>query len=404
MKKFLLFLIFFLVITSQVKAFGFDNDFNTDNQYASDRIIIKLKDSVNSDEIVNISRKWKLPNASQISLPQTFIQKIPKGQVKTYLKLIKNLPNVDYVEPDFETIAFEMTNDPGIVNSQQWGLFKIKVADAGSSAWNLTHGSSSVKVAIIDTGIDQDHQDLASKIILQRNCTTSPTTDDKYGHGTHVAGIVGAVTNNNLGVAGVGYDVSLINAKALADNGGGYYSWLADCIKWSADNGAKVINMSLGGSSSSRTLQNAVNYAKNKGVVLACAAGNSGNRSRNYPAYYSDCIAVAATDSNDVKASYSTYDYRWVDVAAPGSNIYSTMPNHTNTIGLLDYGSLSGTSMATPHVAGLAGLLFSINPNYSYLQVRGYIENNADKIGGTGSYWRWGRINAYSSVNAATPQ
>jgi hypothetical protein len=148
-------------------------------------------------------------------------------------------------------------------------------------------------------------------------------------------------------------------------------------------------------------LQNAVNYAWNKGVVVVAAAGNNGNTARVYPAYYANCIAVAATDQNDAKASFSTYG-SWVDVAAPGVSIYSTLPNHTNSIGTMNYRYLSGTSMATPHVAGLAGLLWATSYGTSNTSVRSRIESTADAIAGTGTYWQYGRINAYKAVTVDT--
>jgi hypothetical protein len=238
--------------------------------------------------------------------------------------------------------------------------------------------------------------------VANKNFTTSSTVDDLYGHGTHCAGIAAATTNNSIGVAGVGFNTSLMNVKVLGDNGSGQYSWIANGITWAADNGAKVISLSLGGSSGSYTLQNAVNYAWNKGVVVVAAAGNNGNTASVYPAYYSNCIAVAATDQNDAKASFSTYG-SWVDVAAPGVSIYSTLPNHSNSIGTTNYGSLSGTSMSTPHVAGLAALVWATSYGTSNTSVRSRIESTADAISGTGTYWKYGRINANKAVAGVTP-
>ena len=184
-----------------------------------------------------------------------------------------------------------------------------------------------------------------------------------------------------------------MSVKALDDGGSGYYSWIANGIIFAADNGAEVINLSLGGTSSSSTLLSAINYAWNKGVVVAAAAGNDGRSRKLYPAYYSNSIAVAATDSNDKKASFSNYG-NWVDEAAPGVNIFSAYKN--------DYANLSGTSMATPFVSGLAALLFGQNPGWSNAQVRNRIESTADRIPGTGTYWVHGRINACEAVGCAS--
>jgi thermitase len=146
-------------------------------------------------------------------------------------------------------------------------------------------------------------------------------------------------------------------------------------------------------------MENAVNYAWRKGVVLACAGGNNGNTSSNYPARYKNCIAVAATDANDRKASFSSYNSQWMDVAAPGVDIFSTLPNHPYAMGRsLNYGNASGTSMATPFVAGLAALVWNTSSGTSNQAVRNRIESTADRISGTGSYWIYGRINACRAV------
>jgi thermitase len=170
---------------------------------------------------------------------------------------------------------------------------------------------------------------------------------------------------------------------------------------WAADNGAKVINLSLGGPNVSSIMQDAIDYAWEKGVVVVASAGNNGNSSPNYPAYYSKCIAVAATNQNDEIFDMSSFG-DWVDVAAPGVNIISTLPNHENDVNILDYGTLSGTSMASPHVAGLAALVWSTphgtsNTSTSESRICRQIE-------GTGTYWVKGRINAYQSVLGGLPE
>ncbi|MEW6675942.1 MAG: S8 family serine peptidase [Nitrospirota bacterium] len=241
-----------------------------------------------------------------------------------------------------------------------------------------------------------------------KNFTTSRTVDDLYGHGTHVAGIAGALTNNGIGVAGLGFLASLMNGKVLGDTGLGYYSWVASGIIW-ATNGpdgiagtpddAKVINMSLGGTSYSLALEDAVNYAWGKGVVMTAAAGNSDTDLPFYPAYYINVIAVAATDENDNRAGFSNFG-GWVDVSAPGVNIYSTMPNHRNRLRILNYGYLSGTSMSSPHVAGLAALVWKTQYGTDNSSVvRGRIEATVDTII-TDEYIGKGRINAARAVGA----
>lgn len=398
-KKLLLSLVFLLLAGVFSDSFAAFNLKQPQNGFAKGEIIVQLKPQENFDQFLRLNEKFGLRLKEKLLLPETFTLRVPEGQEELLSKVLSKSPLVEYAEPNFEAVALETTNDPSL--SSQWGMFKIQAAASGSSAWNITHGLQIVKIAIVDTGIDKDHEDLAGKTVAWIDFTGSPNDDDIYGHGTHVAGIAAAATNNNVGVAGVGYDSTLMSVKVLNDSGSGYYSWVANGIKWSADNGAKVMNMSLGGSGGSTTLKNAVDYAWNKGVVIVAAAGNSGNSSPTYPAYYPNVIAVAATDQNDNKASWSSYG-KWVDVAAPGVNILSTMPNHTNAIGILNYGYLNGTSMATPHVAGLAGLLWATSYGTSNTSVRSRIESTADSISGTGTYWVNGRINAYNAVSASS--
>lgn len=359
-----------------------------------ERLIVRYSSKANFLDKLKIRNLIGAMVAEEIGKLDVQVMEVPPGFLSQALGILKNNNLILYAEKDNLAYAFTLTNDPYL--SSQWGLEKIKASSQGESAWDYSQGSSQVTISIIDTGIDQNHPDLNGKITKNKNCTSSSTVDDKYGHGTHVAGIAAASTNNNQGVAGTAYNVRLFNAKALGDNGSGYYSWIANCIIWSADNGAAVINLSLGGSNSSQTLADAVNYAVNKGVTVVAAAGNSNSSSPSYPAYYSEVLAIAATDNNDVKASFSNYG-NWVDLAAPGVSIYSTAPNHSNTLRINNYAYLSGTSMATPFVAGLAGLLRSVG-NLTSQQIIDILYSNADKIPGTGNYWQYGRINALNSI------
>src|SRR5262249_19318588 len=193
--------------------------------------------------------------------------------------------------------------------------------------------------------------------------------------------------------------------------GSGSLSAVASGIRWAADNGAKVINLSLGTSSPFRTLERAVNYAWNKGAVLACAAGNAGTSAKTYPAAYTNCISVAATDQNDLKADFSSYGADWVDVAAPGVQILSTMQDQFDWCFLCyaygyftGYDALSGTSMATPHVAGLAALVWARGQCTTNACVRSKIESTADPTGGRGTYGRYGRVNYRAAVNGRPPR
>lgn len=403
MKKLILIAVLFGLIASMtlfgVPAFAAGQE-NTQD-FASDHILVMFNagtDEITERDVHNRQNGAVIGEISQLGVK---VVKIPAGKVKEKVDAYRSEKAVAFAEPDYLAYALGETNDTDFL--RQWGLPNIQA----QQAWDVTTGKSSVKIAILDTGVDQDHEDLAAKIVENQNFTTSSTVDDRYGHGTHVAGIAAAATNNATGVAGVGYDCTIMNVKVLGDNGSGDYSWIAYGITWAANNGANVINMSLGGKDDSFVLQEAVDYAWSKGVVVVAASGNNGNSSRSYPAYYSNCIAVAATDSSDAKASFSNYG-NWVDVAAPGVNIYSTTPNHVNVLhtdnGIpFNYGSLNGTSMATPFVAGEAALIWSTSYGTSNRSVRSRIESTSDPVGKMWLNYSIKRINAYNAVASAAP-
>ncbi|MFC0189074.1 S8 family serine peptidase [Fictibacillus aquaticus] len=301
---------------------------------------------------------------------------------------------VDFIEADAK-IRLELPpvnvsvvpNDPGL--QQQWGLQAIRAEEA----WSISpQDSLSTRIAILDTGIDTAHPDLAEKIIISRNFTNSPTVEDQFGHGTHVAGIAAAITNNNIGVAGVSFNNAYImNIKVLGDSGSGDWSWLADGILFAVNNNANVINMSLGGTSQSDTVRRAIDYAVSNGVAVAAAAGNDSSNTPQYPAAYSGVISVAATNQSDQLAEFSNYGAAWVDVAAPGVEILSTTPGNS-------YGFLSGTSMATPFVSGLAALILTTYPDLSGTEAANVIRQSCDPISGTGELFLNGRINAEAAL------
>ncbi|MFQ5409969.1 MAG: S8 family serine peptidase, partial [Anaerolineales bacterium] len=219
------------------------------------------------------------------------------------------------------------------------------------------------------------------------------TAQDDNGHGTHVAGIAAAASNNGIGIAGVSWGARVMPVKVLSASGSGSYQDVASGIIWAADNGANVINLSLGGSSPSGVLENAVNYATNRGVLVVASAGNSGNSTPNYPAAYANAFAVAATDSSNNRASFSTFG-GFVDIAAPGVSIYSTYFDDT-------YASLSGTSMSAPHVSGAAALLYSYS---QYLdtaaEIRTALESTALDLGSAGwdQYYGHGLIQLHAAL------
>lgn len=318
--------------------------------------------------------------------------RLPAGtDVATAIAELRKDPNVLYAEPNYLAHK-DVTPDDTYYNSTiQWPLFKVEAA----AAWNYALGTG-VKVAVLDTGVQANHPDLVGKVVLQYDFAyNDAVANDVDGHGTHTAGTIGATTFNATGVASLGYNVQLLCGKVLDDTGSGSHAAIANGIVWAADNGAKVINMSLGGTAGSTTLQNAVNYATNKGVLVVASAGNAGNTRANYPAYYTNALAVAATDRNDARASFSTYG-SWVDIAAPGVDVASTY------IGS-QYVYMSGTSMAAPHVSALAGLVFGTSYGTSASAVRTRLINTGDAVSTKFGAYPLKRINARKAVLPATP-
>jgi thermitase len=307
---------------------------------------------------------------------------------------------VEYVERDSRVEAFYFPNDPDW--TYQWGPKKIE-ADL---AWDTTIGSSDILVAIVDTGVDYTHSDLAANYVPLGYDWINNDTDpiDDFGHGTHCAGIVAATLNNSIGIAGVA-QVRIMAEKVLGSSGWGTDFTVAEGIVHATDSGAKIISMSLGGGGSD-LMHDAVKYAHDHGVLLVASAGNKASSEKHYPAAYDEVIAVSATDSGDNLASFSSYG-EWIDVAAPGVDIYSTMPTYHVTMNDIEYGLemnydyMSGTSMACPHVAGVAALAWSVYPNCTADQVMRVLEYTADDLGDSGfdEYYGQGRVNARKTVN-----
>jgi thermitase len=346
-------------------------------------IIVKFKDSVTESAVKSLAAKEN--DVVVEKGPKFHVIKVKDGNVEDAIKEYENDANVEYAEPNYTYHATWTPNDTYFSNGVQWAPQKV----SAQSAWDITKGSSTVKVAIVDTGVDYNHPDLAGKVVKGYDFVDDDSDPmDLNNHGTHCAGIAAAVTNNAKGIAGMAPNVSVLAVRVLDANGSGSLDDVANGIYYAVDNGAKVVSLSLGGSSGATSLQNAVNYAASKGVVVVAAAGNESTSAPSYPGYYSNAIAVAATDSSDYLASFSNYG-SWVDVAAPGVDIASTIRNG-------GYAYMSGTSMATPLVAGIAGLLASQGRTAS--NIRAAIENTADYVPGTGTYFSKGRVNAADAV------
>lgn len=281
---------------------------------------------------------------------------------------------------------------PGDVSyGQQWALERVRAPHA----WGHSTGIDTV-IAVLDSGVDLDHPDLASKLLTSSDwdfVNDDMAADDDNGHGTHVAGIAAAATHNDIGIAGLGWDARILPLKVLDQEGNGSELALAAAIQYAVEHGADVINMSLGGDIPCRwPVDKQVDAAYAAGVVLVAAAGNDLGQTEIFPANCEHVLGVAATDAGDRQASYSNYGTH-VSVAAPGSGIYSTRSG-----GSYYYGT--GTSMATPHVAGLAALLLARYPAYTPDQIASAILDNAEDLGAEGwdEYHGCGRIDAEAAL------
>jgi subtilisin family serine protease len=260
-------------------------------------------------------------------------------------------------------------------------------------AWTVSIGSADVVVAVLDTGYEASHEDLVSvPIASQYNARTgTQSITDGYGHGTHVAGTIAAGTNNALGVASMAPGVTIMPVKILDSNGYGYWSDFLEGVDWARTHGASVINMSLGSGLSSSQIaafQPTFTAAWNAGIVIVAAAGNNNNNTPFYPASFANVISVSASNNSDTKAGFSNFGPN-VDLAAPGVGITSTYVGNT-------YKVMGGTSMATPHVAGLAALIRSVHPEFSPAEVETAMKATAKDLGAAGrdDVFGYGRIRA----------
>jgi subtilisin family serine protease len=353
---------------------------------------------------------------------------VPQGQEESVAAAFKLETDVAWAEPEFFVHAAGVPNDPSY--SSQWNMNKIRAP----LAWDLYAGNPETIIAVLDTGTDLNHPDLQDN--LWQNFgeipgngidddqngrvddrwgwdvyNNDPTPQDDHGHGTHVSGIAGAVGNNGIGVAGLMWRCRIMPVKVLNQSGSGTYAGVAEGAYYAASNGARVVNMSLAGSDYSQILQDAITdlYLR-YGVAFVAAAGNCANGGAGcgsvnplmYPASMQHVISVASSDSGDNRASTSEYNSS-VDVTAPGQSIYST--------GLGGgYRSMSGTSMASPHVAALAGLIRALKPEWNPDQVEAYLKVTAAKVGGfaydengRNDYFGYGRIDTAAALWSLDP-
>jgi len=350
----------------------------------SDELLIKFKPGVSEQYKLELFNSLGLEIKDEIPQTQVFIASASQN-IKS--KLLSN-PLIDFVEEDFRIPPSIIPNDQ--YYSSEWHLEKISAPEA----WDISKGDSNVTIAVLDSGVDPNHPDLSSKLLQGYNFyDNNYNTTDVYGHGTKVAGVAAALTNNVIGVSSIGWQCSILPLRVTDTNGYAYSSLLAKALIYAADRGAKVAVISFaifGGS----MISDAAKYFMDKGGLVIAAGGNDNT-------YHSDpdnpyIISVSATTSSDSRASFSSYG-PYIDLSAPGSGIYTTIRGGS-------YGSVSGTSFSAPLTAGLAALIFSANPSLNPIQVEQIMKSTAVDLGDPGYdvYYGYGRIDALRALAQAS--
>jgi subtilisin family serine protease len=399
-------------------------------EYAPGQIVVKYRGAEAPRQLLAATSRWQTRVLGQQPQLGVVLLQVPLGAEQMAIAQLRRDARVRYAELNYRVHAQEIPSDEKW--PEQWALQRI----AAPEAWDIAHCQGTV-VAVLDTGVHLEHPDLRNALWTNSgevpnngldddgngkvddvhgwhfylNCSTgtcqpyeNPIIQDDNGHGTHVTGIATAETGNGIGIASVSWGAQAMIVKVLDEYGDGYYSDIAAGIVYATDNGAQVINLSFGGDQPSQLLQDAVDYAHQKGVLLVAAAGNDGGMVL-CPAACEHVVAVAATDRDDQRAVFSTGASNHgpeVDIAAPGKGIVSTWPPP------YQYLSREGTSMAAPHVAGAAALLWSWRPDYTNEQIQHRLESQADDVNaeshpGRDPYLGWGRLNLYQALAGLPP-
>ena len=385
-------------------------------RYAADRVLVRFKPEVTDAYADGLLRSYGFSSIRLIPRIGVYsVRTSPGSSVTETLAMLRRNGDIEQARPDYRARLADTPNDTYFVRYQYNLRNRGGILDIGpgiqlqttagadikaTPAWDAALGDPDVVIAILDSGVDRTHPELAAKVVSPGRDFANDDDDatDDHWHGTHVAGVAAADSNNAEGIAGVARNCKILPVKVAGSDGTGYYSWIIDGIIWAVDQGADVINLSMGGDIDDPFLEDACAYAFDRGVVVVAAAGNEYGGPVFYPAAYdSYVLAVAATDYSDQPADFSSAGPQ-VDVAAPGVYILGPAPQWYVGKGYLPYLFASGTSQAAPHVSGMAALIKSLKPELKPADVMKIIRYTADDVNasvarGRDDHIGYGRIN-----------
>jgi type VII secretion-associated serine protease mycosin len=353
------------------------------------QLVVKFRQPLSNALVSGFSARYGVRVLKTSSLGAILVQHNPQLSSQQVMQTLKADPVVEYAEPNVTFRTRFVVNDPRSADQKGLGMIGM------GKAWDITLGDPRVVIAVVDTGIDMTHPDLRDKLVPGFNVLSpgQPPQDDN-GHGTHASGIAAAATDNRTGIAGTAPRCRIMPIKALNSEGGGDGFSVATGVVWAVDNGAHIINLSLGGEAPQETLERAIKYALARNVSVIVAMGNESTNALRYPASYPGVIAVGSVDQTRNLSNFSNYG-KWMSVVAPGSQILSTMPMQsvymTSAEGYMnEYDFMDGTSMAAPMVAGVVALMKSRHPNLTPAEIKARLEGTARDLGAPGFDERFG--------------
>ena len=400
---------------ANIREIDYESNYDKD-EYKKSEIIIKYKNLASAQAVSSMEKAEGLNRLSSLDLSNGRIYRyqLPPGEnVIDMVSYYNKQKEIEWAEPNYFAHSLVVPNDY-YYSDYQWGMVNVNL----EAAWDVRHNSSFIKVAVLDTGIIPDHPDLSYNLTDGADFVdgiyfadpsnyqatdldpTDETTEANGGsHGTHVSGIIGAVGNNSIGVSGINWSLDIIPVRVLNASGSGTHYDIAEGVYYAIDQGTDLINFSLGSSTGSYLLEDAIDYADLSNVVMVAASGNDGANSLLYPAAYSETIAVGATDQNNNRCTYSNYG-SMLDLVAPGDYIPSTWGHYDIDTGetTSGYVYMSGTSMAAPHISGIAALLLAEGVNPSNVKAR--LTSTAIDLGYTGKddKYGYGLVDAYGAL------